>query len=169
MSTLSALALLAALQATPAVAPKSTAPAPRPADANAVLADVAKPGASAVLVNVWATWCSPCREEFPDVLRVAKEFSGRGLRLVLVSADFPDTQADVQAFLTEQGVDFPTLMKSGGDDAFVNGLDRRWTGALPATFVYDAHGKLVRYWEGKASYDVLKKRVSQALAIKETP
>jgi len=147
----------------------AAAPAPRPADADGVLAEVRKPGAAAVLVNVWATWCMPCREEFPDLMRVSKEFSGRGLRLVLVSADLPDADADVMRFLTEQGVDFPTLIKAGKDDPFVNGLGREWTGALPATFVYDAHGKLVRFWEGKASYKVIRKRVLQALDTKETP
>ena len=122
-----------------------------------------------MLVNVWATWCLPCREEFPDLLRVAKEFEGRGLRLVLVSADFSDATSDVTKFLTEQGVDFPTLLKAGKDEAFVDGLDRRWTGAIPATFVYDERGKLVRYWEGKADYKSLKKRVLEALDTKETP
>jgi thiol-disulfide isomerase/thioredoxin len=160
MPPLIPLVLLAALAA---------APAPRPADADAVLAEVRKPGASAVLVNVWATWCLPCREEFPDLMRVAKELSERGVRLVLVSADLPDAEADAVQFLTEQGVDFPTLIKSGKDDPFVNGLGREWTGALPASFVYDARGKLVRFWEGKADYKTIKKRVLAALDTKETP
>lgn len=167
MPTIAALALAAAVSANPAA--RAPAPAPRPADAAGVLAEVRKPGASAVILNVWATWCAPCREEFPALLRVAKELSGRGLRLVLVSADFPGMEREVATFLTEQGVDFPTLMKTGKDDAFVNDLDARWTGALPATFVYDAHGKIVRYWEGKASYTLIKKRALEALGVKEDP
>jgi thiol-disulfide isomerase/thioredoxin len=160
MPTLSPLVLAAVIAA---------APAPRPADARAVLAEVRKPGAAAVLVNVWATWCVPCREEFPDVLRVAREFQGRGLRLVLVSADFSDATSDVAEFLAERGVDFPTFIKAGKDDDFVDGLDRRWTGAIPATFVYDGRGKLVRYWEGKADYKSIRKRVLEALDTKESP
>ena len=148
---------------------KSPAPKPRPAEAGTVLAEVRKPGASAVLVNVWATWCLPCREEFPDLMKVARELSPRGLRLVLVSADFPEAEAEVIAFLTEHGVNFETLIKTGKDEAFVNGLDQRWSGALPVTFLYDGHGKLVRYWEGKATYDTLKQRALDALDSKETP
>jgi len=148
---------------------KAPAPAPRPAEAAAVLAEVGKPGASAVLLNVWATWCMPCREEFPDLMKVARELAPRGLRLVLVSADFPDAEAEVTAFLTEHGVDFPTWIKTGKDEAFVDGLDKRWTGALPVTFLYDGHGKVVRYWEGKSTYDMLKKRALEALESKETP
>lgn len=160
MPALAAIALV--LAAVPA-------PPPTPADAPAVLEEVRKPGASAVLVNVWATWCVPCREEFPDILRVAREYRERGLRLVLVSADFSDATADVTEFLTAQGVDFPTLLKAGKDEAFVDGLDRRWTGSIPASFLYDGRGKLVRYWEGKADYKTLEKRVRDALRAKEAP
>jgi thiol-disulfide isomerase/thioredoxin len=146
-----------------------TAPAPTKADAAAVHAAIEKPGASAVLVNVWATWCAPCREEFPDLLHVAREFRGKGLRTVLVSADFEDEQDGARKFLSEHGVDFDTYIKTGKDEEFVNGLSADWSGALPATFVYDGRGRLVRFWEGKASYPILKKRVQEALARKETP
>jgi peroxiredoxin len=75
----------------------------------------------------------------------------------------------VAEFLAERGVDFPTFIKAGKDDDFVDGLDRRWTGAIPATFVYDGRGKLVRYWEGKADYKSIRKRVLEALDTKESP
>ena len=149
--------------------PGPAAPAPTPAAADAILAEIRKPGAAAVLVNVWATWCAPCLEEFPDLLHVARDFAPKGLRLVLVSVDFPGEEASVAKFLTSQGVDFPTFMRTGKDEDFVNGLEPQWSGAIPATFLYDAQGKLVRFWEGKASYPVIKKRAQQALDNKETP
>lgn len=161
MLALAAMILLAS-------AARPPAPAPVPADAAAILADVRKPGSSAVIVNVWASWCGPCREEFPDLLKVARDLSGRGVRLVLVSTDLSEAKPDVLSFLTAQGVDFPSYFQTGNDQEFIDGLDSRWSGAIPATFVYDAHGKLVRSWEGKASYDVIKKRVLDALA-KENP
>ncbi|HJQ97979.1 MAG TPA: TlpA disulfide reductase family protein [Candidatus Polarisedimenticolaceae bacterium] len=144
------------------------APAPVPADAAAVQAAIREPGAAAVLVNVWATWCAPCREEFPDLLHVAREFKGAGLRTVLVSSDFEEGDGP-QKFLSEQGVDFATYIKTGKDEEFINSLSTDWSGALPATFVYDAQGRLVRFWEGKASYPIMKKRVQEALARKENP
>jgi thiol-disulfide isomerase/thioredoxin len=155
------------LAASVALAPKQ-APVPSPAVAEAVLAEVKKPGASAVLVNVWATWCSPCREEFPDLLHVARELGPKGLRLVLVSVDFAGSETQTTEFLTSQGVDFPTFVRTGKDEAFVDGLEKQWSGAIPATFLYDDSGKLVKFWEGKASYPVIKKRVLAALATKET-
>jgi len=155
------LILALALAATPA-------PAPVPAGAEAILAEVRKPGASAVLVNVWATWCAPCREEFPDLLHVARDLAPKGLRLVLVSVDFPGAEEETTRFLTSEGVDFPTFLRTGKDEAFVDGLEPQWSGAIPATFLYDANGKLVQFWEGKASYPVIKKRAKRALDNEET-
>ena len=164
MSTFAALVLAAS-----AVIPQTPAPAPSPAAAGAILAEVKRPGAAAVLVNVWATWCSPCRDEFPDLLHVARDLAPKGLRLVLVSVDFPGNEAETRSFLTSQGVDFPTFVRTGKDETFVDQLESKWSGAIPATFVYDGGGKLVRFWEGRASYPVIKKRALEALDIKEKP
>jgi thiol-disulfide isomerase/thioredoxin len=132
-----------------------------PADAPRILAAVRAPGAQVVLVNVWATWCAPCREEFPDLLRLRKAYLDRGLRMVLVSADFESQEA--QRFLAEQGVDFPSYIKDGDDMKFIDGLDKKWSGAMPSTFVYDSSGKLVDFREGKASYETLEKAVRDVL------
>src|SRR5277367_5104163 len=66
-----------------------------------------EPGAKAVLVNMWATWCGACREEFPGLVRVAQKYRGQGLKTILVSADDTDQVAAVKKFLAEEGVDFP--------------------------------------------------------------
>jgi len=164
MTTLAALllAVSTAIAAPPA-------PMPTPSVAGRVLDEVRKPGAGAVLVNVWASWCAPCREEFPDLLHVARDLAPKGLRLVLVSVDFPGSEEETRKFLTTQGVDFPTFVRTGKDETFVNELEPKWSGAIPVTLLYDAGGKLVRLWEGKASYPVIKKRALEALAIKEKP
>lgn len=116
-----------------------------------------------VLVNVWATWCEPCRQEFPDLLRLRRALAGRGLDLVLVSADFDRELPQVRSFLARQGVDFTTYLKSEGDMPFIDGLDPAWSGSLPATFVYDRSGALRDFWEGPATYDKLLDKVSKLL------
>jgi thiol-disulfide isomerase/thioredoxin len=125
---------------------------------------VRRPGARAVLVNVWATWCGPCREEFPDLLRLERELRDRGLRVVLVSADFDDQLPAVRRFLASHDVDFPSYIKTGDDMEFINRLEPRWSGALPATLIYDGAGTPRRFWEGMATYDTLRSRVLEVMA-----
>lgn len=140
---LSALLLAAATAARPAPVPVAVG------DLAAIRAAVTAPGATAVLVNVWATWCDSCREEMPALLRFARAHRAEGLRLVLVSADDEDQRDQVAAFLGKAGAGGATaFIKHGADDAFVNGLDPNWTGALPASFLYDAHGAERRFWSG---------------------
>jgi thiol-disulfide isomerase/thioredoxin len=107
-----------------------------------------------VVMNAWATWCVPCREEFPD----------RGVRLMLVSTDFDSEMPAVHRFLSAQGVDFPTFIKNDQDMRFIDGIEPRWSGALPATFLYDGDGKKLWFHEGKITYDTLKTRLDAALA-----
>src|SRR5262249_57867880 len=94
--------------------------------ANEVQALAARPGARATLVNVWATWCAPCRHEFPALLRVARARAHEGLRLALVSADFSDQLPAVRKFLGAQGVTDTTYIKTGDDMTFINTLNPKW-------------------------------------------
>jgi thiol-disulfide isomerase/thioredoxin len=136
-------------------------------------ADVQKaihdPAAKAVLVNVWATWCGPCREEFPGLVRVAEKYNGQGLKVILVSADETTDVAAVKKFLATEGVDFPAYIKAEKDQAFIDGLDKQWTGALPATFIYNGGGKLRDFWEGGVTFSVFEQKVVEALAKQSKP
>lgn len=160
MAAFRPLLILAAIAALGASAPP---PELRPAGAPRILEEVRRPGASATLVNVWATWCQPCREEFPDLVRVQKDLASSGLRMVFVSADFPEAEGDARRFLAEHGVATPTFIKDGDDMAFIDGLDPRWSGALPATFLYDGAGALRDYWVGKSTYTEIVKKIHTVL------
>ena len=140
-----------------------TAPAPAPATAEKLLQEVRRPGAVVTVVNIWATWCIPCREEFPDLLRLRRAYQGRGLRLLLVNADFGEGKEEAVKFLGAQGVDFATLRKEEDDDAFIRALGGGWSGALPATFVFDGTGKLVDAWEHKETYAALESKIQPFL------
>ena len=115
------------------------------------------------LINVWATWCQPCREEMPDLLKVYREFRDRGISLILISGDFPEDSLEVKHFLQHLGVNFRTYIKSGRDMPFINALSPKWSGALPATFIYNQADSLVNYWEGKASYNEFVQAINQVL------
>ena len=97
------------------------------------------------------------------MLQVAREFHAAGLRMVLVSADFDESLPQARAFLEEHDVDFPSYHKTGDDMVFINTLDSLWSGALPATFLYDGAGRRVRFWEGRQSYETLSRAVRDVL------
>ena len=140
-----------------------TAPPPTPATAAQVLDAVKAAKQKVVVVNVWATWCIPCREELPDLLKLRRDYKDRGVELLLVSGDFSSEREQAAAFLSEQGVDFPTYIKTGDDMAFINAFDPKWSGALPATFIYDGQGKLRHALLGKSSYAQFEAQVLDVL------
>ncbi len=151
------------------LAPSSSELVIRPADAAILHAAVREPGAQVTLVNVWATWCGPCRDEFPEIVRLERAWRDRGARVMFVSADFDDQLPEVRAFLSKQGVTAPSWIKTGDDMAFINAMAPRWSGALPATFIYDSRGELVRFWEGKADYAKFESELRAALEQSPRP
>jgi len=140
-------------------APGDTALVPATAARLRELAAV--PGADATVLNVWATWCGPCREEFPALLAVARRHPN--VRLLLVSADFDDQAREAREFLGAHGVTDTTWLKSEPDQEFINGLESNWSGALPATIVFDARGRAVSFWEGAADSARFEAAISKAL------
>ena len=62
-----------------------------------------------VLVNVWATWCEPCRAEMPSMEKLYREFGPQGLVIVAVSVDDPGTEDQIRAFAKEYGLTFEIL------------------------------------------------------------
>ena len=108
-------------------------------------------GENPVLVNIWATWCLPCVEEFPYIMDL-KEKYGEEFELVFISADFEEARAEATDFLKEQGVDFTTFFKQGKDNDFIAGISEQWSGAIPYTLVIDKDGVTHTEWEGKADY-----------------
>lgn len=116
-----------------------------------------------VLVNAWASWCLPCKEEFPDLMRVYRELGPRGLELVLISADFEGQREAARRFLSGQGVDFPTYLKTGSDEAFIEAVDPAWTGSLPATLVLGRDGRKRAFWQGSATYEEFRQAVEPLL------
>lgn len=151
-------------------APASTSPAAAdslsppllPATGGSVI-ERARDGAAAVtIVNVWATWCGPCREEFPALLATAARHDGQ-VRLLLISADFDDQQAPARAFLRSQGVTDTSWIKNENDQEFIDAIHPKWSGALPATLVFDRSGRLSEFWEGGADSARFEAAVRKAL------
>jgi thiol-disulfide isomerase/thioredoxin len=153
------------------VSPSTPAGAPTSAELPTILAAARAPGARAVLVNVWATWCDPCRQEMPDLIRFYRAHREDGLRLVLVSADDEENRAEVARVLSEAGLPAgtPSFIKRGDDMKFINGLDRNWSGALPASFLFDGRGRKRHTWAGPVTYRDLERSTAGLLPVTATP
>lgn len=67
-----------------------------------------------VLLNIWATWCAPCRAEMPSIERLHNTYGPRGLKVVAVSIDDPGTEAAIRAFARDMGLTFEILHDSTG-------------------------------------------------------
>src|SRR5947209_8089620 len=126
-----------------------------------------------LLVNFWATWCAPCREEFPDLVKIRSQYSADRLDFALVSLDdVSDIDKAVPEFLSEvHAAALPTyLLHAEDEDAAINSVDSTWSGELPATFLYDRAGRLVFKHMGRIKPDELRAAIDQTLSAKpETP
>ena len=134
-------------------------------DAKGYAQRVAAEKGRVVLVNFWATWCVPCREEFPDLIRLQKTFGGRGLTVIGISTDFSKQMPEVETFLAKQKPTFANYHKAtGGDDQiFIEAVDGKWGGELPFSVLFDRAGNKVRTLPGKNSYATYEKEVSKLL------
>lgn len=105
-----------------------------------------------LLLNIWATWCVPCREEFPDLVKLKKLY-GEEIDIAAISVDYPDEiEGKIKPFLEEVGYNFPVYVNGFKPEAaLIDFLEKEWNGALPATFIYKENGERVAFMQGKKS------------------
>lgn len=115
-----------------------------------------------LFLNLWATWCVPCREEFPSINKLSEEF--KDVEFIGISVDFPEeVDSKIIPFLKSQNAKFISYVNGfEGDEELINSIDKNWNGALPATIIYDKNGKKISFMEGKKSYEEFKKEIEKA-------
>jgi thiol-disulfide isomerase/thioredoxin len=128
-----------------------------------------------VLVNFWGTWCPPCREEFPYLAALAKQYESRkDFRLLSISSqggaaeDMPRLKSDTEAFLKRGGYELPVY--ADPDGATRQGLAAVASpGVFPATFVVDRDGRVVEGWLGydPATFERIKLQVASLLGAEQ--
>jgi thiol-disulfide isomerase/thioredoxin len=117
-----------------------------------------------VLYDFWATWCAPCRAEFPQLIALEDKLRSRGLQVVTISADDQDHKAAAEKFIQMFRVEPPAYVKQADDDDhFINAIDPKWSGALPALFLYDKSGHKVRSFIGETDMKALEAAIRKVL------
>src|SRR6516164_1020734 len=102
-----------------------------------------------LLVNFWATYCEPCRDEYPLLNELAKQYAPQGLKVVGVSMDQDGDLILMRRFLARYKPIFPNYRKKQGDEeAFRQGVMPGWTGSLPVSFFYAKDGSMVAHQIG---------------------
>ena len=140
------------------------APALTPIDEPGYHRLVAQAKGYVLLVDFWATWCDPCRAEMPGLVGLAGRLRSRGLEVETVSCDEPEQEASAEAFLQKSGAPRPHYVKhAASDEKFIDSIDKKWSGALPALFLYDRQGRLVKAFIGETDTAALEAAVKQLL------
>ena len=110
----------------------------------------------AVLLNFWASWCTPCKEEAPFLQQVWRENRERGL--VVVGYDAKDFRRDARKFARRFGLTFPLVFDGPGDS-----LEDWGVTGFPETFVLDRSGRVVRAFVGDVTTDDDKRELRSAI------
>ena len=117
-----------------------------------------------VLVNFWATYCVPCRAEMPALVKLEARLKAKGFTLVTVSADEPEQEAAAAKFIAQNSVPAPAYIRKAADDEkFINLVDAKWSGALPASILYDKTGKRIKSFYGETKIADLEAAISKLL------
>jgi peroxiredoxin len=136
-----ALALLLVAQQ-PAPEPPRRAPALALKDSRGRVVRLSDYGGKVVLLNFWATWCVPCRAEAPDLVKLQRDYGGKGLRVIGVSYP-PGSRRATRRFAHEFEINYPLLTGTRAAKALFTKSE-----TLPMTIVIDREGRVREIFEG---------------------
>ena len=116
-----------------------------------------------LLVNFWATFCDPCRDEFPDLVKIDKEYRPQSLEFVTVSLDdMTDIKTSVPAFLDSMKATMPAYLLNASDpEPAINAVDPGWRGDLPATYLYNEKGEIAYKHIGRVKPEELRAAIEK--------
>jgi thiol-disulfide isomerase/thioredoxin len=149
----------------PSSAPEEATPAGiEPTTAEQLIARMRASGKKATLVNAWASWCRPCLREVPMLQALSVNLEPQGVDVVLVTVDDAKDEAKALSFLNDNGITLKSYIVDGSIGDFKAGINPRWPGMLPASFLFDHTGELAHFWGGEAFENEIVSVVEDFLA-----
>jgi len=160
--------LLAAFSTTGA--PQAKAPAdPQVIDAQGFRNILEEYRGKPLLMTFWATWCEPCRDEYPLLNELAKEYGPKGLQVVGLNFDGDGDLILMRRFIARYKPIFPNYRRKQEEDHEVDAQFNQmvlpgWNGALPATFFYDRSGKQIGHVLGAGNRETFEAAIRDLLS-----
>jgi thiol-disulfide isomerase/thioredoxin len=126
------------------------------------LKKVLHPNGKPLLVNFWATWCDPCREEFPDLVKIDADYKGKVDFITITLDDAADIKTAVPKFLSDMKAPMPSyLLVTPDEGAVITSIAKDWTGGLPFTVLYNDKGDMQYFRQGKVKVDLLRSELDK--------
>ena len=123
-----------------------------------------KPKGKPLLINFWATWCDPCREEFPDLVKLDADYRGKIDFITISLDDIDDINTLVPKFLREMKAGMPAyLLKTADESAAITMVSKDWAGNLPLTILFNATGETAYSRNGKIRYEAMTVEIDKLL------
>ena len=119
-----------------------------------------------LLVTFWATWCEPCRDEYPLIVDLEKKYAPQGLAVFGVDMDDDAEMNLVRRFIARHKPRFPNYRQKPGIDldAFYRGVNPTWTGSMPETVFYSRDGRIAGHFIGEQSRTAFEQAIQSILA-----
>ena len=116
-------------------------------------------GKRVVVINIFASWCPPCREEVPGIVNIRKMYPEKDLALYGISVD--DISLSLVSFVNKSKINYPVMQVKDDIDAFLHATGVK---AVPYLFIYNRKGKLLEQRVGYVGEEDLTKAIKEALA-----
>ena len=120
-----------------------------------------------LFVNFWATWCVPCVEEFPDLVKIYNEHKSSDFEFLSISVDLPsEIETKVKPFLAEHSAEFPVVVvEEKRSDEVISLINPDWNGAVPVTVIYDKNGKRQEFISEAENYDAFHTSIERVKTL----
>jgi thiol-disulfide isomerase/thioredoxin len=123
-----------------------------------------KPSGRPLLINFWATWCPPCTDEFPDLVKIENDYRGKMDVITVSLDDLADIDTYVPKFLADMKAEMPAyLLHTKDEGAAIRLIAKDWSGNLPMTVLYDTSGNVAYMRNGRIRVQPLRDNIDKLL------